>query len=100
MDVAGDQPASIVAFIVLAPFAAAIMAALVETVPVRLDDNLSVPVSAAAVLWVASLITGDGLADGRHHSRSLAARPAVNAAFAAAGCRTGAVSAAEPSPAG
>ena len=33
------------------------LAALVETLPVRLDDNISVPATAAAVLWVGSLMT-------------------------------------------
>ena len=89
------SPAPSWTFIVLAPLAAAVVAALVETIPVRLDDNLSVPVSAAAVLWGASLITGDGLAAAAAtmHERWLPAL-AVNAAFAAAGWRTGAVSAA------
>jgi dolichol kinase len=33
-----------------APFAAALVAACVETIPVRLNDNLSVPAAAGAVL--------------------------------------------------
>jgi uncharacterized protein (TIGR00297 family) len=41
------------------PFAAALVAAFVETIPVRLDDNLSVPGSAAAVLWACSLVSED-----------------------------------------
>jgi len=44
------------AFTILAPLAAAIAAAFVETIPVRLDDNISVPATAAAVLWLASLV--------------------------------------------
>jgi uncharacterized protein (TIGR00297 family) len=44
-------------FLIVAPFVAAIVAALVETLPVRLDDNISVPMTAAAVLWYASLLT-------------------------------------------
>jgi uncharacterized protein (TIGR00297 family) len=36
---------------------AAIVAAFVESVPIRLDDNLSVPATAALVLWGASLMT-------------------------------------------
>jgi uncharacterized protein (TIGR00297 family) len=39
-----------------APIVAAIAAALVESIPVRLDDNVSVPFAAAVVLWTASLI--------------------------------------------
>jgi len=40
-----------------APIAAAIAAALAETLPVRLDDNISVPLTAAAVLWLSSLMS-------------------------------------------
>jgi uncharacterized protein (TIGR00297 family) len=43
-------------FTVAAPLAAAAIAAFVETIPIRLDDNISVPAAAAVVLWVASLI--------------------------------------------
>src|SRR4051812_47435661 len=39
----------------LAPVAAAILAALVETIPVRLDDNVSVAATAAAALWLIAL---------------------------------------------
>ena len=42
-----------------APITAALCAAAAESVPVRLDDNVSVPVAAAAVLWMASFITED-----------------------------------------
>jgi uncharacterized protein (TIGR00297 family) len=42
-------------FIVAAPVVAAIAAGLVETLPVGLDDNLSVPAAAAASLWLCSL---------------------------------------------
>jgi uncharacterized protein (TIGR00297 family) len=48
-------PAPSMAFIVAAPVLAAVAAALVETVPVALDDNLSVPATAGAVLWLCSL---------------------------------------------
>jgi len=44
------------AFTIVAPLAAAIAAAFVETIPVRLDDNVSVPAAAAVVLWLASLM--------------------------------------------
>src|SRR5262245_51292352 len=43
-------------FAIAAPIAAAVAAALVETIPVRLDDNVSVPATAAAVLWLAGLV--------------------------------------------
>ena len=45
------------AFIIVAPLLAALAAGLVETVPIALDDNISVPASAAAVLWLGSLVT-------------------------------------------
>ena len=45
------------AFTIVAPIAAAAIAALVETIPIRLDDNISVPVAAGSVLWLASLMT-------------------------------------------
>jgi uncharacterized protein (TIGR00297 family) len=41
------------------PLVATVAAAAVETVPITLDDNISVPVSAAAVLWGTSLISED-----------------------------------------
>lgn len=40
----------------VAPFVAALAAMLVETIDVRLDDNLSVPFTAGLVLWVTSLV--------------------------------------------
>ena len=55
-------PAPPMLFTVAAPLAAAVLAALVETIPVRLDDNVSVPATAAAVLWIASLMTAESLA--------------------------------------
>jgi uncharacterized protein (TIGR00297 family) len=42
-----------------APLVAAIVAAAVETVPIRLDDNLSVTLTAAGTLWAASLVSQD-----------------------------------------
>jgi uncharacterized protein (TIGR00297 family) len=39
-----------------APFIAALAAAAMETVPIRLDDNLSVPLTAASVLWALSVV--------------------------------------------
>jgi phytol kinase len=53
---AAVQPSPDLAFTIAAPLAAALVAAAVETIPVRLDDNLSVAISAGAVLWVASLM--------------------------------------------
>jgi uncharacterized protein (TIGR00297 family) len=64
------QPAPPLAFTLAAPVAAALVAAAVETVPVRLDDNLSVALSAGAVLWLASLVDGS-----RAHEAWLAIQP-------------------------
>jgi uncharacterized protein (TIGR00297 family) len=50
-----------VRFVMVAPLVAAVVAGLVETIPIRLDDNISVPMTAAAVLWLASLITPDAV---------------------------------------
>ncbi|MFL6279784.1 MAG: DUF92 domain-containing protein [Vicinamibacterales bacterium] len=41
------------------PWAAAIIAAAVETIPIKLDDNMSVPAVASATLWFTSLISED-----------------------------------------
>lgn len=46
-------------FSLAAPIAGAVVAAAVETVPMRLDDNLSVPSSAALVIWAMSLVSED-----------------------------------------
>jgi uncharacterized protein (TIGR00297 family) len=49
-------PPPYLGFSIGAPLVAALAAAAVETSPIRLDDNLSVPLSAAAVLWALSLV--------------------------------------------
>ena len=46
-------------FTLVAPVAAALVAGLVETIPVRLDDNISVPFAAGLTLWFASLVSVD-----------------------------------------
>jgi uncharacterized protein (TIGR00297 family) len=43
-------------FAILVPPIAAVAAAFVETIPVRLDDNLSVAAAAGAVLWLGALV--------------------------------------------
>lgn len=40
----------------VAPVAAAFVAMLAETMPVRMDDNITVPAAAAAVLWAFTLV--------------------------------------------
>jgi uncharacterized protein (TIGR00297 family) len=81
------------AFILLAPIAAALTGACVETIPVRLDDNLSVAAAAGAVLWTASLVTRAGL--DTLAASALAQLPmglAINALVAWAGHRARTVS--------
>jgi uncharacterized protein (TIGR00297 family) len=80
-------------FAVVAPIAAAIAAAAVETIPVRLDDNISVPLTAAAVLWLASLVTADAVhANFQTVARAVPIAVGVNAAVAWAGYRARTVS--------
>ena len=49
------------AFTIAAPLAAAVLAALVETLPIGLDDNISVPATAGLVMWIASLMTAGSI---------------------------------------
>jgi len=51
-------PAPPLLFTLAAPVAAALAAAFVETIPVRLDDNISVPIAAGIVLGGLSLLDG------------------------------------------
>jgi uncharacterized membrane protein len=78
------SPAPPLTFTLVAPVTAAIVAALVETIPVRLDDNISVPASAAATLWALSLVTVDPR-DMTYLPRLLLIGTALNAAVAIAG---------------
>ena len=80
-------------FSIAGPFVAAVAAAAVETVPIRLDDNLTVPASAALVLWPLSLVSED-LAVTRIVSAAglLPAAMLANLAVAAAGFAARAVS--------
>jgi uncharacterized protein (TIGR00297 family) len=81
------------AFTILAPLAAAIAAGFAETIPVRLDDNISVPATAAAVLWIASLMDNAAWQASRHAVVSaLPWAVVVNAATAWAGYRARTVS--------
>jgi uncharacterized protein (TIGR00297 family) len=80
------------AFIVLAPILAAVAAGLVETIPVALDDNISVPASAAAVLWLCSLATAAAwIANRDEVIARLAPALAVNTVAAAGGWLMGTV---------
>jgi uncharacterized protein (TIGR00297 family) len=46
-------------FSIAAPLAGAVTAAAVETLPIRLNDNLSVPSTAALAIWSLSLVSED-----------------------------------------
>ena len=58
----GVAPVPSILYTAGAPVIAAVLAGFVETIPIRLDDNLSVPAAAAAGLWALSLITPDAAA--------------------------------------
>ena len=57
-------------FLVAAPLIAALAAGLAETVPITLDDNMTVPAVSGAVLWLLTLVSEDAW---------IAARPLVMA---------------------
>ena len=79
-------------FVLIAPILAAVAAAIVETVPARLDDNLSVAATSAAVLWIASLVVVESLPyAGELAASRLPAALVLNAAVAWAGHRAGTV---------
>ncbi|HEX2453016.1 MAG TPA: DUF92 domain-containing protein [Vicinamibacterales bacterium] len=80
-------------FSIGAPFVAALVAAAVETVPIRLDDNVSVPMSAAAVLVAISVVNQDQLTSAWPLVLAhLPAAVAVNLLAAVAGYRARSVS--------
>jgi len=76
----------------LVAFAAAAVAAAVETIPISLDDNVSVTASAAAVLWALSLVSTDlAVAAVQSRAWSLPLALSANIIVAAAGYRAGTV---------
>jgi uncharacterized protein (TIGR00297 family) len=79
-------------WIVAGPALAAIAAAFVETAPIRLNDNISVPAIAAAVLWSTSHVDASVLAASWPliTSRAVPAL-AINVLVAVAGWRAGTV---------
>jgi uncharacterized protein (TIGR00297 family) len=79
-------------FILVAPTVAAAMAALVETVPIRLNDNISVPAIAAFAMWSLSFVHLD-VVTSRWPDMLAALGPAVvvNLIVAVAGWRAGTV---------
>jgi uncharacterized protein (TIGR00297 family) len=79
-------------FVILAPVLAGLAAAAVESIPVRLDDNLTVPATAAAVLWACSLVTVDQSAAAVSVlSGTIVPATLVNGAFAVAALKARAV---------
>ena len=76
-----------------APFIAATVAAAVESIPIRLDDNVSVPFSAAGVMFCLSLVSQDlAIASLSLISDRFALAAALNVAVAWAGYAAGTVS--------
>jgi uncharacterized protein (TIGR00297 family) len=74
-------------FSLAVPFIAALVAAFAETIPVRLDDNILVPGSAAGVLWVFSLMSEDLIRSfGAHSGTKILIAAAVNGIAAWIGC--------------
>jgi len=72
-------PVPSVTFSLVAPGVAAVAAALVETTPIRLDDNISVPIAAAATMWMATLTSALAWTESRTAFFALAPRAlAVN----------------------
>lgn len=73
-------------FSIGAPIAAALVAALVETAPIRLDDNLTVPMSSALVMWSLSIVSEDLAARAMiSANETMLLAVAANAAVAGAG---------------
>ncbi|HVB38560.1 MAG TPA: DUF92 domain-containing protein, partial [Vicinamibacterales bacterium] len=70
------QPEPSLVFAIGAPIAAALAAGFAETVPIKLDDNISVPAIAAVTLWAASLMTR-GVAGAAWPDVSMALGPAL-----------------------
>jgi uncharacterized protein (TIGR00297 family) len=79
-------------FMLAAPIVAAFAAGLAETVPIHLDDNITVPAVAASVLWLCSLMTGEAwLASRAGVAANLLPSVLVNTVAAVAGWRLGTV---------
>jgi uncharacterized protein (TIGR00297 family) len=79
-------------FSIWMPWVAALVAAVVETIPISLDDNISVPAVAAAVLWWTSLISEDlAPAAASNALRLLPLAATANVAVASAGYVAGTV---------
>lgn len=84
-------PVPALAFLIAAPLTAAVVAGLVETIPVGLDDNLRVPAAAAIVLGSAAIIDPVRAREALGSAAVLAIPLAANAAVAIAGWAAGTV---------
>lgn len=79
-------------FLIAAPIAAGLIAGLVETVPIQLNDNISVPVTAAFVVWSLTWVDGPtAMSAWPEIASRLAPALAVNTIFALLGWRAGTV---------
>jgi uncharacterized protein (TIGR00297 family) len=75
-------------WLMAAPALAAVVAGFIETVPIRLNDNISVPAAAAAVLWSVSFVDAGSIAHaGPVAVERLAPAIALNAVAASLGWR-------------
>jgi uncharacterized protein (TIGR00297 family) len=81
-------PPTYIWFPFVAPMLAAIAAAAVETIPIKLDDNVSVTATAGGLMWVISLVSADLLYDASQTLLwGLPLAASINAVVAAAGYR-------------
>lgn len=79
-------------FVFVAPVIAAVIAGLVETMPIRLDDNISIPIAAAIVLGGLGLLDGQSIATAAEWlPRAFVLAIALNLPVAALGWRAGTV---------
>ncbi len=86
------SPMPPVLFVVAAPVAAAAIAALVETIPIRLDDNISIPIASAMVLGGLALVDGQSVASSAAWlPRAFLLALAVNVPVATLGWKAGTV---------
>jgi uncharacterized protein (TIGR00297 family) len=90
-----NSSAASIWWMLIAPCAAAAVAGFIETSPIRLNDNVSVPAAAALVLWSLSLVDGTTLRAALPELMDrLAPAVLLNFAAAAAGWRARTVTAA------
>ena len=80
-------------FLYAGPIAAAVAAAFVETVPIRLNDNISVPFTAAFVMWSLSFVDLDVARESLPGVATVAMAMGINLLVAIGGWRARAVTA-------